>query len=73
VTANCWRRSFFVGTQQWEIDYNRTTSEGLANFTGDYVGSNFVAITAVPEPSTLVLAALGTALAAWAARRQKTV
>lgn len=32
--------------------------------------SNFVAITAVPEPSTLVLAALGPALAAWAARRR---
>lgn len=33
--------------------------------------SSFVAITAVPEPSTLVLAALGTAFAAWAGRRTR--
>ena len=43
------------GSQQWEIDYNATTS-GL-NFTGDYlpVGS-FVTVTAVPEPSTYAMA-----------------
>ena len=39
-------------------------------FTEDYVGGNFVTVTAVPEPSTLVLAAFGTALAAWDARRR---
>jgi autotransporter-associated beta strand protein len=56
---------FMVGEQQWEIDYNRTSSVGLANFTGDYLpSSNFVAITAVPEPSTLVLMAIGAGLAA---------
>ncbi|MFM8497300.1 MAG: beta strand repeat-containing protein [Planctomycetia bacterium] len=50
---------FTVGSQLWEIDYNRTSSAGLANFTGDYVGSNFVTVTAVPEPSTLVLIGIG--------------
>ena len=72
MTANCWRRSFFVGTQQWEIDYNRTSATGLANFTGDYLpNSSFVAITAVPEPSTLVLMAIGAGLAAVAGLRRR--
>jgi len=45
---------------------------GLANFMGDYLpNSSFVAITAVPEPSTLVLAAFGTVLTAWAARSRR--
>lgn len=62
---------FFVGSQQWEIDYNRSSPTGLANFTSDYLpSSSFVAVTAVPEPSTLVLACLGGVLAAWAARRR---
>ncbi|MFN9272103.1 MAG: PEP-CTERM sorting domain-containing protein, partial [Planctomycetia bacterium] len=61
----------FVGTQEWEIDYDRTSAAGLDNFTADYlpVGS-FVAITAVPEPSTWVLAAGGLACAAWGAWRR---
>jgi len=60
---------FTVGTQQWEIDYN--ASAGGLNFTGDYLPtSRFVVITAVPEPSTLVLAGLGTALAVMAARHR---
>jgi len=60
-----------VGDQQWEIDYNRTSPTGLANFTGDYLpSSSFVAITAVPEPSTVVLMVIGTGLAGWAARRR---
>jgi fibronectin-binding autotransporter adhesin len=46
---------FFVGSQQWEIDY-AATSGGL-NFTDDYVSGSFVTITAVPEPATLALAA----------------
>ena len=61
---------FTVGTQQWEIDYDRTDATGLANFTGDYLpSSSFVAITAVPEPSTFVLMAIGAGLAAVGRRR----
>ena len=61
---------FKVGSQQWEIDYDRTSPAGLANFTGDYVGSNFVAITAVPEPSTLALISIGLAGLLLARRRK---
>jgi autotransporter-associated beta strand protein len=54
---------FYAGIQEWEIDYN-ATSGGL-NFTGDYLpSSSFVTITAVPEPSTLALMAIGAGLAA---------
>ena len=57
---------FFVGGQEWQIDYNRTSATGLDNFTGDYLpSSSFVVITAVPEPSTAGLAAAGAAVAAW--------
>ena len=63
---------FIVGSQQWEIDYNRPSATGLANFTGDYLpDSGFVAITAVPEPSTLVLMAIGAGLAAVAGLRRR--
>ncbi len=59
---------FSVGSQMWEIDYNSTTA-GL-NFTTDYVGSNFVTVTAVPEPATLVLVAAAAGLAAILRRRR---
>jgi autotransporter-associated beta strand protein len=63
---------FYAGSQQWEIDYNRPSPVGLANFTGDYLpSSNFVAITAVPEPGTLVLAGVGAGLAGLMALRRK--
>lgn len=53
------------------INYSGSWNGGLS-FAGDYLpDSSFVAITAVPEPSTLVLAAFGTALAAWAARSRR--
>jgi len=69
---------FFVGTQQWEIDYASaydtaapTTTQPL-NFQGDYLpgsgSQTFVTITAVPEPATLALLAAGLGLAAVAAR-----
>ena len=49
----------------------RQASSPLLAEGGSYApNSSFVAITAVPESSSLVLAALGTALAAWAARRR---
>lgn len=42
---------FLVGSQLWEIDYNRRSRTGLATFTSDYLpNGSFVAITAVPEP-----------------------
>ncbi|MFM8414796.1 MAG: PEP-CTERM sorting domain-containing protein, partial [Planctomycetota bacterium] len=63
---------FTVGSQEWEIDYNRTSAAGLANFTGDYLPtSSFVTITAVPEPGTLVLLAAA-GLAVMARRRPRS-
>ena len=60
---------FSVGSQVWEIDYDRTSSAGLDNFTADYLpSSSFVTVTAVPEPATLALAAIGIALAAFVTR-----
>ena len=52
----------------WEIDYNSTTAG--PNFTSDYVGRNFVTVTAVPEPTTLVLVAAAAGLAAIRRRRR---
>ena len=63
---------FLVGSQEWQIDYNRSSSAGLANFTGDYLpSSSFVAITAVPEPSTWALALAGLAAAGFLIRRRR--
>lgn len=48
-------------------------ADGLADFTADYLPAGgvqtFVAVTAVPEPSTLVLTCLGSVLAAFTASR----
>jgi hypothetical protein len=63
---------FLVGSQEWQIDYNRTSSSGLANFTGDYLtGGSFVAITAVPEPSTWAMALAGLAAGGLMIRRTR--
>jgi autotransporter-associated beta strand protein len=64
---------FFVGSQEWEIDYNRPSSTGLANYTGDYLpSSSFIAITAVPEPTTIALTGVAAlALGAGAIRRAR--
>ena len=65
---------FMVGSQQWEIDYNRTSLAGIDNFTSDYLAnSKFVAITAVPEPSTYAMALAGIAcggFSLWRRRKQ---
>ncbi|MBU6309722.1 MAG: PEP-CTERM sorting domain-containing protein [Planctomycetes bacterium] len=58
-----------MGSQQWEIEYNSST--GGDNFTSDYLpSSSFVTVMAVPEPSTLVLVAIGAGLVTLAARRR---
>ena len=49
---------FSVGSQLWEIDYNRTSATGLDNFTANYLpSSSFITVTAVPEPARLALVA----------------
>jgi hypothetical protein len=64
--------SFTLGANTWQIDYNDTT--GGSNFTGDYTGSNFVTITIVPEPESMVLIFVGeTALVLVALRRRKAL
>ena len=63
---------FMVGSQQWQIDYNRTSVAGIDNFTSDYLAnSKFVAITAVPEPSTCIMAVAGLACGGYLVRRRK--
>ena len=74
---------FSVGNQEWRIDYNYvyntaspTTIRPL-NFQGDYQPASgtqtFVAITAVPEPSTYCLALAGLAAVGWTAARRRAV
>lgn len=48
---------FVAGLNSWQIDYDSLT--GGANFTGDQLGGAFVNLTAIPEPSALVLLLLG--------------
>jgi autotransporter-associated beta strand protein len=67
--------TFAVGSQQWMIDYDLTSSTGLDNFTGDYLpSSKFVAITAitpVPEPSTSCMALAGLACGGFSMWRRR--
>jgi autotransporter-associated beta strand protein len=64
--------TFTVGGQQFLIDYDRTSSAGLANFTGDYLpGSSFVTITAVPEPATYAMALAGLACGGYSMFRRR--
>jgi hypothetical protein len=61
-----------VGGQQFLIDYARTSSAGLANFTGDYLpSSSFVTITAVPEPATYAMALAGLACGGYSLFRRR--
>lgn len=49
--------SFTLNGQDWKIDYNSTT-DGV-NFASETNYTNFVNITAIPEPSAALLAGLG--------------
>jgi autotransporter-associated beta strand protein len=63
---------FFLGSQEWQIDYDRTSPTGLANYTGDYLpSSSFVTITAVPEPSTYAMALAGLACGGYSMFRRR--
>lgn len=62
--------SFEVDGQLWQIDYDSST--GGLNYTGDYqASSSFVTVTAVPEPSTLVMVSLASMVAAVMAARRR--
>ena len=61
---------FTAGSQMWEIDYNAST--GGDNFTADYLpSSSFVTVTAVPEPSTCVMALAGLACGGFSMFRRR--
>ena len=60
--------SFFSGGQWWTIDYD--ASAGGSNFAGDFLSGSFVNLTAVPEPSAVVLALAGLAAGGWRIRRR---
>lgn len=61
--------TFSFNGQTWEIDYNATV--GGVNFSGEYLpSSNFVNMTAVPEPSAWILAAFGLTTAVVFRRRR---
>jgi hypothetical protein len=63
---------FSVGSQWWEIDYNRASSAGLGNFAADYLpSSSFVTVMAVPEPSTFAMAFAGLACGGYAMFRRR--
>jgi len=56
--------------QDWTIDYN--DSNGGVNFSGDQVYTNFVTMTAVPEPAAWILAAFGLTTAMVFRRRRNS-
>ena len=62
---------FTVGSKEWLIDYNSST--GGLDYTADYLpSSSFVTVTAVPEPTSLAIAAFGLAgFVAVAVRRRQ--
>jgi len=59
---------FTAGLNEWEIRYDDPT--GGSNFTADQLAGSSVTIMAVPEPSTLVLVAVGAGVAAAIRRRR---
>ena len=62
---------FTFNSQSWRIDYNATV--GGFNFDGDFVGSKFVNITAVPEPAAWIMATFGlTTVVVFRRRRRST-
>jgi len=72
---------FSAGGQLWEIDYDYTYDTGSPtttrplNFQDDYAPTSgtqkFVAITAVPEPSTCMMALAGLACGGYLVSRRR--
>lgn len=61
--------TFTSGLNTWEINYDDAL--GGENFTGEYLTGSFITLTAVPEPSTLGLAAAASALLFGATRLRR--
>jgi hypothetical protein len=69
---------FFVGSQEWEIDYDYAytgSNTQPLNFQADFLPvsgtQTFVTVTAVPEPSTYLMLAIAGGIGALAARRRR--
>jgi hypothetical protein len=60
---------FTAGGTVWSIDY--TATSGGLNFASDHITGKFINVTAVPEPSTYALLALGVLVWAGFAKRRK--
>jgi len=66
---------FTVGSQVWEIDYDYQIGgrniQPLNFTTSQNTGGSYVTVTAVPEPGTLMLTAIGAGLAVAAGLRRR--
>jgi hypothetical protein len=60
---------FTTGGTVWSIDY--TATSGGLNFQSDHIAGQFINVTAIPEPSTYALLALGAIVWARLASRHR--